>query len=155
MFYAHFMYTATELRDMEDDFGILPFPKKDEKQEKYITGLRDTFVGFCVPTGNKDPEFVGTIMEALCVSGSKNVIPAYYDVVLKVKTARDEDSADMLDIIKESVTVDFAYAYGIELDNMANIFYMAYNAENGFASLWESQKESAEAKLEALLENFE
>ena len=78
MFYAHFLYTAPEMRGMEDDFGILPFPKKDEKQENYITGLCDTFVGFCVPADNKDPEFVGTIMEALCVSGSKNVIPAYY-----------------------------------------------------------------------------
>jgi len=143
------------MRDMVDDFGILPFPKKDEKQENYITSLRDTFVGFCIPADNADPEFTGTIMEALCVSGSQYVIPAYYDVVLKGKTARDDESSEMLDIIKETLKVDFIFAYGNVLGDIGNTFANAYNKQVALSTVWAAQKGSAEAKLAALLENFE
>ncbi|MBE6611069.1 MAG: extracellular solute-binding protein [Ruminococcaceae bacterium] len=151
IFYAHQLHTVESLREMEDDFGIMPFPKYDEAQKDYITSVRDSFMGYCIPSDTKDAEFVGTIMEALCVSGSEYVIPAYYDVVLKGKTARDEESAEMLDIIKGSLDVNFAYAYSQMLGSISNIYVEVYQKNIDLASHWASKKTSVETKLADLL----
>ena len=40
-----------------------------------------------------------------------SVLPTYYDIVLKVKGARDEASVEMLDIILDGRAVSAAYMY--------------------------------------------
>ena len=52
-----------------------------------------------VPKTNSDLERTGIILEALARESSDTVIPAYYDVTLKNKLLRDDDSVKMLDII--------------------------------------------------------
>ena len=44
-------------------------------------------------------EMAGVIPEALACASYHEVVPTYYDVVLKVKAVRDNASADMLEII--------------------------------------------------------
>ena len=154
MFYAHQLHTLVSMREMEDDYGIVPFPKYDEAQENYYTTIRDSYIGLGIPADVKDTEFVGRIMEALCVSGSKYIFPAYYDVLLKGKTARDEGSLEMLDLIKGSISVDFAAAYGIELGNMVNLYSQIFLNGEEFASSWASRKNTANEQLAKLLEYF-
>ena len=60
----------------------------------------------------QDPEFVGVIAEALNAESWKRVVPAYYDISLKYKGARDEQSVAMLDLIVEGRIFDFGYVYG-------------------------------------------
>lgn len=88
------------MRDMEDDYGVLPYPKLEESGE-YATYLSGTFsaqmIGVTQPEA--DWERTGTITHALNVLSHEYVIPAIYDVTLKTKTTRDEDSARMMDMI--------------------------------------------------------
>ena len=154
MFYAHQLYTLVSMRSMEDTYGILPFPKYDEAQENYYTLIRDSYAGFGIPADVTDTGFVGTIMEALCVSGSEYVFPAYYDVLLKGKTARDDGSLEMLDLIKNSVSIDFASAYGNELSNIANLYAEIFVNKRDFSSYWASQKSTVTKQLDKLLEYF-
>ena len=76
-------------RDMQDSYGMLPNPKWDEAQERYLTNAYDQFsvygVPLSVPTG--DLEFVGTIYECLNAE-SYSSYPAYYDVALGVNIRR-------------------------------------------------------------------
>ncbi len=136
---------------MEADFAILPFPKFNEDQETYITSVRDSFMAFCIPSNNDDSEFTGTITEALCVSGSEYVFPVYYDVLLKGKTVRDKESSEMLDIIKDSLFVEFIYAYATMLDNIHNVYNDLYTNNQELPSYWARRKTSLEKKLEDLL----
>ena len=46
------------------------------------------------------------MLEALAAAYFNRVVPAYYDVVLQNKVARDEESQGMLDIIFTSRVVD-------------------------------------------------
>ena len=39
-------------------------------------------------------------------------MPAYYDMALKYKYTRDDNAADMMDIIRNSVTTDFGFIWG-------------------------------------------
>jgi hypothetical protein len=97
------------LRDMEDDFGIIPHPKYDEHQENYRQFVRGVgnFVG--VPVSCQNPELSSVVIEALAAESYRRVTPAYFDVVLTIKYTRDVESEDMIEIIADN------RVYGIEL----------------------------------------
>jgi len=109
LFTPNSAYGVETLRAMEDDIGILPYPKYSESQEQYYaTAYGNTL---CVLPKTLDlaaeGENVGIILEAMSFSGYYDMIPQYKEVVLKTKTARDDESADMLDIIFDSVIFNF------------------------------------------------
>lgn len=98
-----FFYISS-LRNMDADFGILPYPKYDEAQKDYLARIEGIELTGVPVTA--DTEFVSAIMEAMASESATTVVPAYYDVALKTKMARDNDSADMLDIIFENRVFD-------------------------------------------------
>lgn len=96
-----------ELRQMESDFGIIPYPKFSTEQANYASRLC-YYMPTIVPvtlTGEK-LERAGVMLEALACEYYNNVVPAYYEVALKAKAARDEESQGMLDIIFNSRVID-------------------------------------------------
>ncbi len=100
-----------ELREMESDFGIIPYPKYDEEQSNYATRLC-YYVPTVVPitvTGEK-LDRAGVTLEALACEYANNVVPAYYETALKNKATRDEESQEMLDIIFNSRVIDLGDA---------------------------------------------
>ncbi|MBQ2708372.1 MAG: hypothetical protein IJF67_08900 [Clostridia bacterium] len=105
------LYSASTRRDMTADFGIIPPPKFDESVDGYHTLIDGSCNGLIVPVTVSDPEFVSAVLEALCYENNRTVIPAYYDRVLQGKIARDEDSLEMLDIIRAARTCDAGYMY--------------------------------------------
>jgi hypothetical protein len=52
-----------------------------------------------VPSNAPDIERTGMILEALCYESTDTVIKAYYEVLLKTKISRDDESEKMLDIM--------------------------------------------------------
>lgn len=98
------------LRDMENDFGIIPYPKFDQQQENYIS-IIDGAVPLSVLPITADPGFVGLITEALARESYKHITPAFYEFTLEQKYSRDENSADMLKIIRNTTYFDMGYIY--------------------------------------------
>ena len=101
-------------RDIETDFGIMPMPKLDENQEKYVT----TYQGWgarcvAVPKTVTNVDRTSAILEYMASVSTDTLIKAYYDITLQRKVARDDDSAEMLDIIFDSVTTDIVLAFEI------------------------------------------
>ena len=86
------------LRDMEDDFGIIPTPKYDEQQSEYINLGGSPFF-MVVPVTADNLDRTGTIMESLAMLSTDVIDTAYYDIVLKGKSSRDSESLEMLDLI--------------------------------------------------------
>ena len=100
-------FFAEELRTMESDFGIIPYPKYDTAQDHYATRLCYYMPTVVPVTKTGDGlERCGVMLEALAAEYYNHVIPAYYDVVLQYKVARDEESQGMLDIIFASRVID-------------------------------------------------
>ena len=95
------------LRDMEDDFGVVPIPKYDESQKDYYhrAGLLTCY--FCVPATSPDLEKTGAVFTYMTWLSNQTVLPAYYEVTLKQKRTRDEDSAYMLDLIHNTISFEF------------------------------------------------
>jgi hypothetical protein len=147
--------TAFGLRAMEEDFGIVPYPKFDEAQQTYYTMTDGASAMMAIPTTIKNPERAGKITAALNAESWKRVIPQYYDVALKVKFTRDDESAQVLDMIMDGRTFDFGYIY----DNWQGYaFYIQdlISQKSSAASSWfERKKGSAERNLEKVLASFE
>jgi hypothetical protein len=99
----------TYLRDMKDDYGIIPMPKYDEKQEDYLTyGSPWGPCGIAVPITceEKKMEMNGAAMEMMAYISYTTVGTQMYNVTLKEKVSRDENSKLMLDIIYDDIIFD-------------------------------------------------
>ena len=105
LFADHTFYSVSQLRDMESDFGIVPYPKWDENQEQYYSrveaGTKTWGVLYI-----QDPTLTGTIIEALSRDSHEHLIHTYYDITLQLKLTRDDKSIEMLDLIRSTMTYD-------------------------------------------------
>ena len=156
MFLPELLGNAQDLRGMNTDFGIVPYPKWDEHQEKYLTTSVAYFSMFCVPTTVKNLEMTGAVMEALCAESYKKVIPAFYEVALKSKYSRDDESAEMIDIIRSGLTFDFGKVYVTELAYSMNILReLMSNKKHDFVSTFEKNEKSYNKALEKVIATFE
>ncbi len=101
------------LREMEDTYSILPYPKWNVEQTNYYTNADDKFTAFGFPlTSYAEMDFVGTIYEALCAESYKQVYPEYYDTALKGKYSSDPQTAEMIDLIMTGRNFDFSFEWG-------------------------------------------
>lgn len=104
--------TAEELREMDNEFGILPVPKFSESQSDYRSFVNGASSMICVPATVKSDsqrEFVSIITEALASEAYRTVTPVLKETYLKRKITRDSDSADMIDYIVRNRVFDMAY----------------------------------------------
>ncbi len=101
-----------DLRNFDDEYGLLPLPKWDENQKDYLTMTDGEHTVMAVPKTVKDTEFVGTITEALSAESYKKVIPTLYEIALKTRYLRDNESKEVLDIVLDGRVYDFGYIYG-------------------------------------------
>ena len=143
---------SKELRAMDVDFGILPYPKYNETQKDYIS--LNTAGLFCVPQDVKDPEMVGIVCELLGSESRRYTIPAYYDVLLTHKGVRDDDSLEMMKLIFDNVVYDFGYNYS----NFTNLAYIVpriiEQKSTDVASFVEKNAPPAEKDLESAYKNL-
>lgn len=112
LFYYEVLDVANRVRPYEIDFGILPAPKYDEAQENYLCNANGWCVSpIVVPKIVENPDRTGFIIEAIAETSKQYIVPVFYDKVLTGKALRDDDSADMLDLIVYSFVLDNADIY--------------------------------------------
>lgn len=142
------MADVATMRTMDADFGIIPWPKLDEKSE-YCTNVDAGTNMFIVPITTPKAEMTSVILEALAAVGYYDVVPVYYSVALQTKFARDETSAGMLDIIKQSRVFDLGY-YNQELTGTLGNHLSAFagTEDRDFASWYAKNEPAALANLE-------
>lgn len=97
------------LRDMKDDYGILPIPKYDESQDGYYSCVNGAGGYVVVPNNAENPERTGMIMEAMAAGAYDTITPSIYEVITKTKNVRDEESADMVNLITRNRVFDPFY----------------------------------------------
>ena len=112
LFYSGFLTDSYQFfRDMESDFGLLPFPKADDTQEHYITTITGGTGLLGIPLVLSDAEKTGLITEALAIESYRLVYPAIYETVFEDKVLRDEESSQMFDILMQGMEIDFGRTF--------------------------------------------
>ncbi len=157
LFAALRIYVIDELRAMETNFGIIPFPKYDEAQEGYYTHVDGHAPLICIPknpVNETTPERLGVILEALNAESYRICVPAVYDIVLTEKFSRDEMSVHMLDLILDGRTTNFGYVY--ESGNMQWSLTLLMKAnKTDFASYYKQNEKTALRGYKKIIEAHE
>ncbi len=151
LFNICWMNRASLFRDMETDFGIIPLPKYDEKQDSY-----HSFVSmYCansieIPKTAPDLERTGIIVEALSCESKYLLTPAYYDKTLKSKESRDVESSRMLDVIFATTIYDLGYMFnwGGICSAVGSMVGTAGGDISGYASALQKSNKSITKNLE-------
>jgi len=149
------MRVVEAFRGMDSNFGILPMPKYDEAQDNYRSLVNPyTGVMLGVPKTSADPERTSVILEALSAESKYTLQPAYYDIVLSRKFARDEESSEMLDIIFNTHVYDIGGVYSF--GGVFNDFNSTAGKEDrNITSYYDKKIGSMEKAIDKLVTQFE
>ena len=151
-------FNLAEYRDFTFDYGILPMPKKDEAQDKYISYAQPWVVASPVipitVTGD-DLAMTGTITDAMSAYGYACLRPAVFDNVIQMKGTRDEQSASIVNRLFENVTFELAtiYGFGGFYSSFTNAF--ENNQTANLMSVWAKIQKSADKELTKICEAYD
>ena len=156
LFYPAWFYSSELLRDMETDFGIIPYPKLDEAQSEYMTLVHNGSTMFCVPVTitSEKLAIIGAVLEDMAFESYKQVTPAYFEVAMKEKYSRDNISSQILDMLYESTYTDFGYCYSSTLNSIGMLRQLAANKTADFASWYASKEAGAIEALNKLIDLY-
>ena len=146
LFVLDALANAVKLRDVEVDIGILPYPKFDEVQEQYISQDWGGLMG--VPVVIQNDVIVGSVLELLAYYSEETTLPAFYNITLDGKVARDEDSVAMMDIVFDSIAYEIGGNYFGFSEGFAFLFYtlgllVIQDKSTNFASYYKTHEKQA------------
>jgi len=130
LFMYEYMANVPELRRCEADFGILPHPKFSTADPAYIAPAGASGAAVGVPITYTDIERTGIILEALASESFYTLTRAYYDVLLKSKYYRDDESEIMLDIIFSNCHYNLGAVYNHGFIDIIDEKFNSLAAEN-------------------------
>lgn len=141
-----FRSAYSTLREMEDTYSILPYPKWDESQLQYLTNADDKFTVFGIPkTIYNEMDFVSMIYEALCAESYKTVYPEYYDTALKGRYSSEPETAVMVDTIMAGRDFDFSFAFSRTFNSLCYAIRDHLSANNpNISSYYNKMRKSLE-----------
>lgn len=148
------MDAVSSMRASETDFGILPIPKFTEDQDGYsCTVSVHTSSLLSVPATVTNVDRTGILLEAIAAESKYTLQKAYYDVALKTKFARDDESAEMLDLVFANRVFELG-----DLLNPAGIRDLVLTAASSksatIASLYAKMEKPATKELEKIIDNI-
>lgn len=154
LFLAQGIGVSSNLRDMESDFGIIPYPLRDENQEDYISYNFGTFY-LAIPKSASNPEMSAVVLEALNAETYHTVKDAYYEINMKEKFSRDEDTREMLDMIIDNLRFDFTFVNEAATGSIVMYFFDQISNKNAnVASTYEKRQKAFQKQLEKLFETY-
>ena len=152
---AMFWYTNLQrmnaARSFDAEFGLVPLPKYDESDEYIgpVGGYWDSWL--MVPATQDDTDRVGVVLEALGYYSQQYVTPAFIETSVTTKTLRDDESAEMLEIVLANRSFDAGMYFGW---GYAQLIGTAVDHNQNFASLVAADKSAIDASIAEFVANF-
>ncbi|MBE6620418.1 MAG: hypothetical protein E7625_03530 [Ruminococcaceae bacterium] len=147
-----------KLREMQDDYGVLPIPMYSEDQKQYyslVSNYHDSMFAV-INTNVNSKELIGAALELMGYYSYYEIYNDFYDVVIQNRGTRDEESKRMLQLIFETRTYDMGLVYD-PYGNTANVIRITGTQSSDVASQWsemQSKREDTERELEELIKQF-
>ncbi len=146
-------HTISHCANMENEYGVIPYPKYDENQAEYQTMVDGGHEAMAVGKAAQDLEFIGIMTEVLCAESYKKVMPAYYDVCLKQRYASSEKDAEMIDLCVNSRVFDLGYVYD-NWNGISFIFEQMLRDNKDVTSFYASKEAAATAYYDKVVALF-
>ena len=143
-----------KLRQTEVEFGIVPYPKYDESTKEYSANVDAGTNLLIVPITASDTDRTSAVIEALAYESWKRVTPVYYDNVISYKYSRDEESLEMLKIIRECRVFDLGYYFEFYTNYSSFGCILVEKNIRDYASYFAKYGEAAQKALEKCLKYY-
>ena len=147
-----------DIRDMEEQYGIVPMPKYDEVQPAYGTLQHDQFTVYAVPSTAAEDKLplLGAVLEVMASESLRTVKPAYYEIALKRKYMSDPVAWDMLDLIFNTIRIDAGIVYTAALGSPHDQFRQIITAKkNTVASRFKKMDKTVQKNLSKMLKKLD
>lgn len=146
---------ATKLRIAGTNFGILPMPLMNSDQDHYWAscGTGET-AGFGIPLNAKDPEFSAYMIEAYSCEAKNYLTPAYMEVNLKSKDAKDDADLEMIEIIFNNIRYDVGDVYNFGKIKTV-ISDMVKEGDANIVSKLDSITDSINEEIETIIDEYQ
>ena len=155
-----FNYTVTHvlrLMDMDDAYGVIPQPKFDESQPKYITcGGGDFSAALGIPSNldETQAEMTGILLEAMSALSHETTYPAFIEGILMTKKAPDKESSEMLHLIYSNIHYDLFDIFKVgQVDQMLQTCLSTLKGEN-VMHIFEANAKKIEKAYSKLMESI-
>ena len=156
------------IHNMEQDFGVLPYPKLNKDQSKFLTGSLDHYSVLAVPyTTAFNPErlrMTGAFIEALSAETCNSVKNPYYDEIVTHHNVTDGDSVEMINLIMDGRVYDLGMYHYNELvfdssdkDNGAFALFFRYlirNPDQDIVQYWQRYGGTLDGQMNDLLNDY-
>ena len=145
--------SGSGLRDMQDDYGVLPLPKFDAEQDDYYTTFDNTASLIVVLSTCTATDKVGATLELMAAEAYKQVTPAYFEICLQGKYSDEPQDAEMYDRILKTFVFNFGFCYSTKsLDGIGSLFR---DLTGDIAQKYEANKIKYETALESLIDKLD
>lgn len=152
LFYGTTLEQAMNMVNTSTQFGMVPYPKATLDAREYRSYVDCNATAVMVPQSARNQDFSGYALEAL---GQYN--NGLYDGELSMRVCSSPEDTEMLQLILESKTFDFACNY-MALTDSDKVMPFRIALENGnsaIASIWQKQEKALEKQLKKLCAQME
>jgi hypothetical protein len=107
-----------------------------------------------IPVTTGDIDRTTIIMEALAAESKYTLQPAYYEISLKTKHSRDDESAEMLDLILGNRVIDIGDVYNFA-EFGSQFYQLAAKNDRNLQSFYEKLEGKVNKEIDKLIDKFE
>ncbi len=155
MFLAEMLGKLGQMREMTDDFGIVPMPKGDEKLDTYHACVSNGWVtSISIPITVADIDRSGIVLETLGAFSTDTVAKEFYNVLLTEKYIRDEESLEMLPIIVESGVYDWSLGPAWASQILSILYSLTTATANTYVSQMDAALPNIQIQLDAFMDSY-
>ena len=142
------------LSDMES-FAIIPTPKLNNSQKNYASGCHDSLTLYGISRYSDVPVAAAATLELMAFYGSTLVAPVFYkSYILGGRTVREDESIEMIELIRKGFDSDFVAAWSNSIDNIVHIYRDPGNC-SGFANVKKYKAKLWPNRLNDLIDRLE
>lgn len=141
------------MREMPQEYGVVPIPKYDTLQKEYHSQMHDGFTIASVATTVKGDrlDMIGAVLEAMGSASFNLVRPVYYETTLRTKIVKDPQSSAMMDLIISGIHLDVGFVYSHSMSSFhQGLQDIVDSKQNSTASRYKSMSKSAQKSLKNL-----
>ncbi|MDD4773710.1 MAG: extracellular solute-binding protein, partial [Eubacteriales bacterium] len=150
LFFSRLLGDFRNLRDKEDDYGLILYPSYEENTENIRVYIQNAFA-MVIPVDIIEEDIAGTILQALAADCYDNVMNIYFEKAVIAKGTRDANSESMLRYMREHRAFDICYTFG--LSPLLSAYTAAVSNKN-FASVAEKYAKSVNIAMEKAISDY-
>lgn len=125
-FLIDYLSIMPDITNADADWGLLPLPKQEEGDD-YRTLISNSELVFAVPKNHTNGEFAAITLSALNAASYGYIYDEYVNYSM-LNVLRDNDSVNMLDMLLDTASFDFALAFGNAYPEIADATYKLIRA---------------------------